>query len=349
MRPALRHIFLFVLLAAALQACSLVDEDMRDCETDYNLDYELRLVTNMTTELQTQLSMEMAADVVVSNTLKTQLSKIFTDYAHDVDLGFYDVQGDSTILHHESHIMNANQSSYTLYIPVRRYMHLASANVEENPSLSVVNGDICHKAQLMQEVRDTVPSHTAGCFTARLPMDVLEGVDQQFDVRLYMVNCATAVLVDTVGTGLRDVKVFLSGMATSFDLCDSVYHFNYNPIVRSNVVPMLESPGRTCSVAVSFPSRQPEDSKVIIDIDDPYATVGGGAASLWQIRLYCTLPNGTVTETILGMTRPLHAGQFKLLKAKARPNGIIDPGDPSVVVVSVEQEWAPGLEIPVDL
>ena len=44
-------------------ACSLIDEDMRDCETDTRLDYELRLVTNMTTELQTQLSLEEDAEV----------------------------------------------------------------------------------------------------------------------------------------------------------------------------------------------------------------------------------------------------------------------------------------------
>ena len=84
----------------------------------------------MTTELQTQLS--MAADVNVSSALRQYMSGIFTDYAHDVNLSFYDVYGDSTRLHNERHIMDANQSSYTLFIPVRKYMHIAIANIEDN-------------------------------------------------------------------------------------------------------------------------------------------------------------------------------------------------------------------------
>ena len=50
-----RRFFLLILMAAAFTGCSLVDEDMRDCESDYNIDYTLTLVTNISTEISTEL------------------------------------------------------------------------------------------------------------------------------------------------------------------------------------------------------------------------------------------------------------------------------------------------------
>ena len=344
MRFALSHTVLCLLLTASFTGCSLVDEDLRDCETDYTLDYELRLVTNMTTELQTQLS--MATDVSVSNALKNYLDDVFTDHAQDIDLGFYDVVGDSVLLHRETHVMDANQSSYTLYIPVRQYMHIATANLAENKLFSVEGASNCHTLRVAQQVRDTVPSHTAGFFTARLPMDVKEGEDQQFDVRLYMANCASSLVVDTLGSRIRDLRVFMTGFATSFDLCDSVYHYDYTPVVRADRMEP-ETPGSICYASVTFPSRQVEDTKTIINADDPFVSENADQ-SLWQIRVYCVLADGTTTETILGVSKPLIPGQFKLIKARAYNNGTIAPGDPTISV-SVTLDWTPGLEIPVDL
>ena len=213
MRNALKY-SLMALSALLFTGCVLVDQDMSDCETDYTLDYELRLVTNMTTELQTQLS--MAADVNVSSALQKYMSGIFTDYAHDVNLSFYDVYGDSTRLHNERHIMDANQSSYTLFIPVRKYMHIAIANIEDNHEVGLEKDEICHTSRLFQPIRDTVESHSTGVFTARLPMDIKEGEDQQFDVKLYMANCATALVLDTLGSHIKDIDVYATGFATGF-------------------------------------------------------------------------------------------------------------------------------------
>ena len=172
MRKTLKYSIL-ALSALIFTGCVLVDQDMSDCETDYTIDYELRLVTNMTTELQTQLS--MAADVNVSAALNQYMSGIFTDYAHDVNLSFYDVYGDSLRLHNERHIMDANQSSYTLFIPVRKYMHVAIANIEDNHEVGLEADELCHTSRLVQPVRDTVESHPTGIFTARLPMDIKDG------------------------------------------------------------------------------------------------------------------------------------------------------------------------------
>lgn len=327
-------------LAAALlflQGCSLVDEDIRDCEADYHINYELRLVTNMDIELRTQLEAQLSTqldrDAAVS--LRRYLQNIFTDFAHDVDLSYYDVVADSVRLHHEAHIMDANQSSYTLYIPVHKYMHTAVANVVENRLVSLQDDNRCHYGKLVQELADTIATHNTGLFTARLPMDVLEGVDQSFDVTLYMANSAAAIVVDTLGSSIRDLKVVMTGFATDFKVRDSLYLFRYSPVVRADKLD-LASEGM-CFASVNYPSRDTRPTKSIIVTEDPFLS-DDAENSLWQIRAYSTLQDGTVTETKLGVKQPLRAGQLKVFKAKALANGAVQPDDPDVAV-SVALDW----------
>ena len=348
----MRRLFAYLIAllpgVAAFTGCGLVDEDMGDCETDYTLDYELSLVTNMTTELQTELS--LAADIGISNALRKHLSGIFTDHAHDVDLSFYDTEideaaGDAIRLHHESHIMDGNQSSYTLYIPVRRYMHLAVANIAGNGDLVLEGDGLCHGARLTMPVRDTLDSQRTGLFTARLAMDVKEGEDQTFDVSLYMANCASSVVVDTLGTGIRGIRAYATGFATGFNVCDSTYNFAYTPVVRTEQVEMNE-PGRICFTAVTFPSRE-TPTKSVLDIDDPFVSEAAENA-LWRYYLYVDMPDGTVTQSILGVTHPLRPGQLKIIKVKVTSNGSVQPDDPSIAV-SVALDWTPGIDLDVDL
>lgn len=341
------RIFFLLLGVAAFAGCGLVDEDMRDCETDYSLDYQLKLVTNMTTELKTQLT--LASEVSVQAALQKELKKVFIDNASDVNLSFYDVSGDSVRLHHEAHVMNANQSSYTLYIPVRKYMHLAAANLEQNPSVSLVDDEMCHTAHLHQEVRDTLDSQIAGIFSARQLMDVQEGVDQQFNVGLFMVNCAATLVLDTLGSHVRDVKVYTSGFATDFDLADSTYRFQYTPIIRTKQV---DTPAGDpiCFTSVQFPSREADGTKSIIDTDDPFTSEAADHA-LWQYRVYITLQDGSITETLLGVRMPLKAGQVKVVRGVVTKQGAAEPqGDyKQMVTTTVQMDWKPGLDWEVDL
>ena len=346
-----RHSFLVLAaMAAALlsQGCSLVDENLSDCETDYKINYELRLITNMTTELNTQLETNISTEVDVSAAaaLRNYLSNIFTDYAHDVDLSFYDVVEDSVRLHHEAHIMDANQSSYTLYIPVHRYMHTAVANVVENDLVTLQEDQKCHTAVLHQEIADTIGTHKTGLFTARLPMDVLEGIDQTFDVSLYMANCATAIVVDTVGSGIKDLKVHMTGFATDYNICDSTYRFKYTPIVKTDKLE-LSTPGGMVFASVNYPSRDTRPTKIVIETTDPFLSQDATNA-LWQIRTYSTLKDGTVTETKLSVSKPLRAGQLKVFKVKALNNGAVQPDDPDVGV-SFALDWQAGMDHTIDL
>ncbi len=313
-------------------ACSLIDEDMRDCEADTRIDYELRLVTNMTTELQTQLSLEEDAEVAAA--LEACWKEVFTDRAHDVDLSFYNVVEPMERLHHERHVMDASQTSYTLYIPVRRYMHLAVANLEGSGTLRLEDDLYSGTASLRQELADTLDSQSKGVFSARLPMDIREGVDQEFDVRLYMANSAAAIVLDTLGSHVKDVRVYGAGFATEFDLADSVYHFPYTPVIRSRKVEVGSTPGEPlCYTTVTFPSRTNPESKA------------DASGALWQLRVYATMPDGKITESVVYVTSPLEAGKVKIIKGKIYGNGALVPqeGDPTVGV-SVVLDWSPGME-----
>ena len=100
---------LWVTIAVAQIGCSMIDEDLSECGEETQMDYELELVTNITTEVETQLNTQ--ADVSLASSLKDYLKDIFSDYAHDVNLFFYGIDSDSTLLHHDSHIMNGSESS----------------------------------------------------------------------------------------------------------------------------------------------------------------------------------------------------------------------------------------------
>lgn len=337
MSAGVRNI-LYVLLAAAFTGCSLVDEDLRDCGKEYSIEYSLTLVTNVSDEIASELETPMSTGLENSaaNALREYLKNIFTDYAHDVHLSFYDVAEDSLLLHREEHIMDASHSSYTLYMPERRYMHTALANVNDNPLANITGDDRCHREKLHQPVQDTLSSHTTGLFTARLPMDIQEGQDRNFYVRLYMANSAAAIVIDTTGRNIRDLKLFATGFATDFSVCDSLYHFKSAPVFRMDSLP-LEEEG-CCFASVHFPSRDTED-----DTKDVVTE-----SALWCLKAYVTTQDGSVTESVLGVTEPLKAGELKILKAKVLDNGAVQPDDPTVAV-SITLEWSGGMDIPIDL
>lgn len=329
-----RHILLLSLLLAVLSSCQLVDEKTTDCVQALDVDYEMKLTTNISTQIQTQLS--LVTEVAVATSLKTHLTKVFTDHADDVNLSFYDVFGDSVRLYHQQGVMDATQTSYSLNIPIRRYMHLGLANLAESGTVKLENDETCHGSRLQQQLGDTIPTQKKGIFSARAPMDMKEGVDQEFNVNLYMANCAATLVLDTLGSGVRDVRVFATGFATAFDVADSLYRFQYTPVIRADKVEVADPANpQLCYVTVNFPSRTPE-------------TKAPGDPTYWEFRVYANLPDGTVTETKLSVTRPLYPAQLEILKAVVYGNGALEPEDASVGV-SVSLDWKPGMEHEIEM
>lgn len=339
-----------LLMLVVQTSCSVIDEDLSDCAPQASLNYDLQLVTNMTTELQTELTTQ--TDILLANEIKQYLSDIFSDFAHDVDLSFYDTEGDSALLQKDKHIMDANQASYVLNLPMRQYMHLAAANVVDNELVTVANDNYCHRSQLSQVIRDTIDSHTTGVFTARQPMEVLGDVSQNFNVHLYMANCAAALVIDPRDREtLEDIHVYSTGFATGFNICDSIYQYDrWAPIVRTSLVG-LDRLTKGAFISVNFPSKEPASSSTrnVIETEEPFIAEPG-EETLWEFRAYVphkrvvgTRTETTVTETVLRVKEPLRAGQFKIINCWVGPNDEIRTQDPDVST-SITFDWNPGLE-----
>lgn len=331
---SLKRWFLLFSGLLALVSCRLVDEDLAVCVPEYQLDFELQLETSITTELETELSLDTEAAVVTA--LEAYLGNIFSDRAHDVDLSFYAVGGEKNRLHHEHHIMDATETSYTLHIPVNQYLHLGLANLEDNPSLALVNEQTSSGCRLQQEMVDTLRPHRQGVFSARELMDVQEGKDQSFKVNLYMSNCATSLVLDTLGSSVKDIHVYATGFATAFDVADSVYRFQHSPVMKADKVEVAEPGSEVCFSTVNFPSRVPE-----VKAED-------GEETYWEYHVYCTLPGGSITQTILSMKRPLLPSNLEILKAKVYGNGALEPGD-ITVGVDVSIDWGAGMDHEIDM
>lgn len=342
----LRNILWTMLLLSAvwlMAGCKSIDDDLSNCPSDeqqYRMEYQLRLVTNMTTELQTQLT--TMTELSVAGALETHLENIFSDFAHDVDLSFYDTEGKMERLQHDQHIMDANQSSYTLTLPMRKYMHLAVANITDNTVVGLVNDQLGTTSSLRQTaptVSDgsstgVIASHTTGLFTARQPMEVLSGVDQTFNVRLYMANCAATLVLDPKGYSYKDLKVYATGFANEFLIKDSTYVYE-NTSTMVVAQPVDTGNNLLCFCSVNFPSR-----------DEAPAAVSKRApseATLWQFKVYLTKADGTVTETVLSIDEPLKAGDLKIIKGDFDDDGAVRPYD-STVGVSVTLDWNSGGE-----
>ena len=341
--------------AVLLTGCSMIDEDRSDCvEQEGKVDYELELVTNISTEITTKLETETTlttqADIELAAELRDYLGGIFTDFAHDVDLSFYDTQGDSLRLQHDRHIMDANQASYSLNLPKREYMHLAVANIVDNELVSLERDERCHTSSLSQTDRDTIDSHTTGLFTARAPMNVLEGVDQTFQVRLYMANCATALVIDTRGLDTRGMRVFSSGFASGFSICDSAYQFAaVPPMVRTTRLEAGQG-SRVAFCSVNFPSRKTGQTRAVIETEEPFIAKPG-ENSVWEFEVYApynevnkTRTEEHITRTLVRVTEPLNAGQFKIVKVWLNEDRSLST-DASEVTTSVTLDWKPGLVI----
>ncbi len=325
-----------------MAGCSTIDDDLSDCNEgkQFKTDYQLKLVTNMTTELKTQLT--TITELSVAGALETHLKNIFTDFAHDVDLSFYDTDGKMECLQHDQHIMDANQSSYTLTLPMRKYMHLAVANIIDNSVVDLANDQSGITSSLRQAVPTVpdgsfvgvLPSHTTGLFTARQPMEVLENVDQTFNVHLYMANCAATLVLDPKGQHYTDLKVYATGFANDFLIKDSTYVYeSTSTLIEAEKVETGND--LLCFCSVNFPSRDATPAAV--------KKRAGTGPVLWQFKIYLTKSDGKITETVLDIEEPLKAGDLRIIKGELDDDGAVRPYD-STVGVSVTLDWEDGGE-----
>lgn len=312
-----------------LTGCSTIDDDLSDCGVDYQMDYHLQLVTNFNTELQTQLTTE--TEVKVGDALRRHLNGIFADFAHDIDLSFFGTEGEDELLWHTEEVMDASEKTFTFYLPKNNYRHLALANLQQNSQVSAEGGEQGQTLHLVQKEGDKVESHETGLFTARTDMDVKEGVDQTFNVSLYMANSAVALVLDPRGNDVSSIQVYSTGFATGFNVNDSTYTFaEKSPLIHTQEIDT--GTDQQCFCSVNFPSRDE------VEGNEPF----------WQFYVYVTKNDGTITETVLNVYKPLKAGELQIVKAYLDEDGVAYPTD-ATVGVSVTLDWNSGGEHDVEL
>lgn len=321
---------------ATLSSC--IDENLEDCGHDYRIEYTLRLVTNLETELNTEL--ETVPERALAQELRDALKDVFSDHAKEVDLGFY--TDDKRLSSHEQHTINANQASFTIFLPVKNYMHLALANVHSEPLVSKEGGEAVDQLFLRQLPTDGhIDSHRIGLFTARQPMRVLDQ-SQTFHVPLYMQNCAAALVVAPGEVAVQSIRSEMTDLADGFHVRDSVYTFTTNPVLRMTSL-RKSAGGLFCTYGVGFPSRDvPFTTAALTAAKSSRATTGleriGG---YWTIRLYVTLADGKINEYTLYVRERLMAGNLKIVKLRLLPNGQLEVVN-AEVGVSVQLDWKEG-------
>ncbi len=313
---------LLLVLTLLLSGCSSIDEDLSDCGSEYEMEYKLCLETDINTELQSQLDQQ--TDGQVADALYNHLKNIFSDVAYDIDLSFYDTGKEGTLLQNKELEMGTNERSYTIFLPAHEYRHAAIANLANNHQVVKEGEKQSYTLALHQELPDTVDSHESGLFTGRADLDVKENENQSFQVDLYMANSAAAMVIDRQGIEVKEIKVFTTGFASGFNVNDSTYTFEKtSPIVRTTSVDT--GTDQLCFCSVNFPSRDKAD----------------GDEALWEYRVYVTLADGSVTETILSVKEPLGAGKLKVVQCTLCADGSLTTSNPSVGV-SVTLEWKEG-------
>ena len=266
----------------------------------------------------------------IADALKTWSDTIFSGHAHDLDMNFYSLDGTNELKHHFEEIIDASQKSYTLTIPRQDYLHLAVVNIMDNKNVTMMGKQYSNLMHVEQRSMDTLPSHPTAIYTARLPMHMSDSVDQSFDVNLYMISCAVALVITQPITPIPPIRVVLGGTATGFDVRDSVFTFSHPSLIRPERVM------DRCYAMVALPSRDTVSSGMM-----PIKRQTASTA-LWELKTYVTLPDGKVTETILSADTPLKAGTLEVVKVQLNDDGSLTPIQTTHIGASVTLDWKEG-------
>lgn len=326
-----------LLLALAPTSCTLINDDRSDCERHFLVRYEVTLRTNLTTEVSTVL--RSRSEDAVADLLEQTLGTVFREYATDVDLSFY---AEGMRRHHEQHTMNAGQEVVELVLPAADYRHLALANIAEEAQVSMADADAVGYARLVQAAGDTIDSHATGLFTAREDMDVHIDADQSFAVNLYMANSASVLVICTDNVDYRQCRVVSTDFADGFMVSDSLYTRATAPVVRDRRIDGAPA-NREVFYAVTFPSCDTAAEAQAQSRADSQ-TGSSDAGRIWRKQVFVTMPDGSITRTVVNVSKPLRAGQAAVIYAYMKPDGSIV--SPNVdVTTSVQLNWREGLII----
>ena len=336
-------------------ACCLIDDDLSVCGEELTIDYDLQLHTELSVQLQTELAAE--TDAPVRRALEKWLEPVFTDRAKDIDLRFYSEEQDD-IRKQIQEVINDNRTSYTLKLPMESYMHLAVANIEDNREVSMTGGAHSATMELRLPDKKEVGSLNTGVFTARLPMHVNEQT-RHFDVHLYMITAAVALVIDTTGCdSVTALSATMAGSACSFSVRDSVFSYAEERTMLFEQVPMLDmTQNRTTAKLTNSEAHQQRSSSTATLSNSEavsyacLATVGYATHDdmPWSVTVTATLTDNRHTTTTLTVKEPLKAGTLRIIKLPMNKKGGLEPDEDQEVGASVKLDWNDGGEHEVEM
>ena len=318
-----------LLLLLTLQSCSLIDDDLSDCETTFSLTYELRVVSNINLQLSEQLQTGAGSRTLA--TLNNYFSPIMQPTASEVRLGFFPTDGGAPV-YYTRHTQGL-RTAFSLSIPADNYRHVAVIG-QEDPSIFLRDTTEVRTERLSQFLNDTVDSHNHAALAGTLDMNVANNANQDWEIDLYPADASVAVVMKKNPKVTR-IRVFLADLATSFTPNDSTWHWEHNSLVRTDAVDITG----TDSVAycgVAFPSRMEAPGTI-----DPDVAAAKGA--VWRVVILSELPNGTTTRSVLYMAKPLKAGDIRVIRIRVNDDGGVSTSD-SNVGASVTLDWKKGGE-----
>ena len=355
-------------------SCSMIDDDLDDCEVELKGQYRLHLVTNEELEIKRVLGHRDD----IAGALREYLSDVFTDYGRDLALSFYALPDSVLTLPLRGQLpteMNATERSFDIFMPISDYMHLATANVRSNGPVSLEHTESCRHAALRPAVTAiptnmssylpadldaATPSQRTGLFTGRRALSGLTYGPQQYDMPLYIANSAAAIVLDPRTARFTDVRIFTTGFADGFSISDSTYTYTTPYLVRADRV-TVGGTNWLCYCGVSLPSRELADlsrqqsspsteteggisTRSRVEIDEPVFDYRNSGRTIWYYDCYVTLATGSVTRTTIGIPHPLRAGQLKIIVGWIDDDGIIRLEDQELSVSS-DLDWQEGLII----
>ncbi len=333
-RMKAKNIFtiLAITMAGTTLLCSCdnylgIDDDRDDCGYDFNLTYRVNLNTNKDEEIENKLY--APADTYVRAALQKEWDNIFRAYSKDLNISFFKLPEDNLEKQENYNDFDSHEKSYMIFLDHKLYNNIAIGNAGQETAMTLTTGDNSKSVRLQVNGATAMQNQYVGVFTGRERLEAGLTEKNNHIVNLYQVNCAAALVLDTLDAQINSARIEVQGMAEAFNVADSTFIFKDDAIVEGRQISVSGADNhRLCYYTLNFPSHDQAQKE-----GDP----------VWRMNVYVSLPDGTTTKNELSVYARLRAGFCKIIKARALPNGALEITDTDVGA-SFKLDWNPGSE-----
>lgn len=337
MMQRLSHILLFVATLLSLSSCryiGTIDDDTSDCGTVYRITYHMHAVNNTGDQITAQLPEDANA------TLRQNLTNLFTPLLHPTtypaQLLFQQTNDGSYLFSPQT--FNGDEQTLSLTLCPTTYRHTAVTGTDRQGALLADSTNVSTE-QVTTPAADTIPAQTNALLSGRKDLKIQGNNEEAIHVHLYPANAAVAVVAKE-DQSVKDVKVYLTDLASSYTTNDSTYHFDKDALVRTTVSTEATS-GQKIYHALVFPSR--DSAPGTIDTDKPQAD-----GAVWRIVVLAKIADGSTTRSVLYVQKPLKAGDVRVICVAVGSNGAVTVTTAGVGA-SVTLDWNKGGEYNPDI